>query len=236
MVINMETIEAGGIVYRVIRSARKSICLRIGRDGEAEILAPVHLPRETLLEYAEKYAAQMGTLREKKKEQLESRRAFALQYGDRLRVLGGERILTPQEGIFLTYDEHAYYVPQNLDEANLRRAVIQLYKLHASRHIPRRTMEIAARMGLAPSAVKINCARSHWGSCSGKNSLNFSWISIMASESALDYIIIHELCHMRHFDHSPAFWTEVGRWCPDYKREKAYLAELWRKISAENWI
>ena len=232
----METIEAGGITYRVTRSSRRrTVCIRIGGDGVPEILAPTYLPREELARYAAEYAAQVSSMREKKLAQLASQAAFTLDYGDALRVLGGTRILTARPGNLITWDDARYYVPPGLAGDALRQAAVQLYKLHAKAYLTPRVIEISGRMGLHPLAVKVNAATSHWASCSARDTLNFSWYTMMARESAVEYIIIHELCHMRHFDHSPAFWAEVARWCPGYAAEKAYLAGLWREISAERW-
>jgi len=232
----METIEAGGLTYRITRSSRRrTVCIRVGKDGVPEILAPMYLPTAELMKYAAEYAAQVSSMRERKLAQLASQAAFTLDYGDRLRVLDGGRILTARPGNLITWDEERYFVPTGLSGDTLRQAVVQLYKLHAKAYLTPRVIEIAGRMGLHPLAVKINAATSHWASCSARDTLNFSWYTMMARESAVEYIIIHELCHMRHFDHSPAFWAEVARWCPDYVAEKAYLAELWRAISAEKW-
>ena len=57
----------------------------------------------------------------------------------------------------------------------------------------------------------------------------------MADKDAVDYIIIHELCHMRHMNHSKAFWDEVRKWCPEYERMKDELKEVWREIQGERW-
>ena len=231
----METIEVCGLTWRVKRSARKSVCLRIGADGVPEILAPARISQAELAKYAAEYAGQIAALREKKLAQLDAQAAFTLDYGDALRVLGGTRTLTARPGSYITWDDAAYYIPPGLSGDVLRQAVVQLYKLHAKAYLTGRVHAISARMGLQPLAVKVNAATSHWASCSAKSSLNFSWYTMMARETAVDYIIIHELCHMRHFDHSPAFWAEVARWCPDYAVEKEYLKELWRVIQRENW-
>ena len=90
-------------------------------------------------------------------------------------------------------------------------------------------------MGLKPSAVKVNSAKTRWGSCSSRGSVNYTWYVVMADREAVDYIIIHELCHMRHMNHSAAFWAEVRKWCPEYERMKDELKEVWREIQGERW-
>ncbi len=231
----MEILEAGGVTYRIRRSDRRSICIRVNKDGEAEILAPRRITLAELKLFGERYADKIAELCAKRADELLQRQAFRIRYGDTLRCLGGARRLTSHDHDTIAYDDTAYYVPRELDAESLRHAVILLYRLHAKDYITRRVNILSERMGLHPMSVKINAATSHWASCSAKNTLNFSWFTIMARPEAVDYIIIHELCHMRHFNHSPKFWAEVARYCPDYERHKAHLRELWREISLENW-
>ena len=78
-------------------------------------------------------------------------------------------------------------------------------------------------MGLAPTAVKITSARTRFGSCSSKNSLCFSLYLMQYPPEAIDAVVVHELCHMRHRNHSPAFYAEVERWLPDYREREKLL-------------
>ena len=88
---------------------------------------------------------------------------------------------------------------------------------------------------VSPAAVKINEAKGRWGSCSSKKSLNFSWRLMMAGESVIDYVVVHELAHLKEMNHSPRFWAEVGRVLPDYPGRRAKLKELQKLLSVEDW-
>jgi len=90
-------------------------------------------------------------------------------------------------------------------------------------------------MGVSPAAVKINGAKTRWGSCSAKKSLNFSWRLIMADDAAIDYVVVHELAHMFEMNHSERFWAIVAGVLPDYKERRKRLKELQRRLNAENW-
>lgn len=231
-----EIVIDGGLTCRVIRSAsRKSVCVRVAADAVPEILAPVYVKTSELQLFTSKYA---DWLRERidEREKLNASRAdFSIHVGDRLRCLGGERILREADGNHISYNDEAFYVPRRLDGEALRAAVVQAYKLLAGNYLKERTAFFARRMGLSPTSVKINSAKSHWGTCSARGSINFTWYTIMASPEAVDYIVIHELCHMRHFDHSPEFWREVAAYCPNYAAMKDYLKSLWREIQHETW-
>ena len=232
----METIEIGGSVCRLVRSAkRRTVCIRIADDGMAELLIPSAMSVADARAIGEKYRDWIRTRCRERQNLNEKREAFALSVGDRVRCLGGWRIITAHDAKTVGYDASAFYVPRGMEGERLRQAVMQIYRLCAKNYITARVSELSARMGLEPVSVKINAAKSHWATCSKKNTLNFTWYAIMADPGAIDYIIIHELCHMREFNHSPRFWALVGSYCPDYERHKRRLAELWREIQAENW-
>ncbi len=231
----METIKIGNTVCAVKRSNRRTVGMRIGKDGTPEILAPKHASDGELRRLCAPYEERLIKMSQRQTEINAEREAFALSYGSRVRVLGGEREIREGRRGFVSYDDEAFNVPPGLTAEQIRAAVLKLYKLIAKNHLTERALYLADKMGLSVSAVKINSAKTHWASCSKKSSLNFSWYCIMAEPEAVDYIIVHELCHTREFNHSPRFWAEVEKYCPDYKHRKAYLKELWTQIMRERW-
>ncbi len=231
----METVEIGGITCYVKRSSRKTVCLRVRDDGEAEILAPSRVSAAEIVRLLENYASKIAAESEKRRQIAAKREAFALNYGWRVRFLGCEREIRVGEPGCVSYDGEAFYVPPALNPDGIRAAVIGIYKLAAKDYLTEHVAVLSEKMGLSPIAVKINSAKSHWASCSRKKSLNFSYFCMMAEPEAVDYIIIHELCHMLEFNHSPKFWAQVGKYCPEYKLHKIYLKKLWHDIRCEMW-
>ena len=71
----------------------------------------------------------------------------------------------------------------------------------------------------------IRYMKTRWGSCSSRGNLNFNWRLMLAPPRVLDYVVVHELCHRKHMDHSPAFWQEVGNLLPDYKTLRKWLKD-----------
>lgn len=231
----METLKIGSTLCRVVRSKRRTVAMRGSDDGVPEILAPQRVSLRELVRICTPYEARLVEMARKSLEIASARQAFTLGYGSRVRFLGGEREVRAGARGRVGYDDEAFYIPPMLDAPDIRDAVVAVYKLAAKNYIPERVSTISQKMGLTPSAVKINSAKSHWATCSHLSSLNFTWYCIMAHPEAIDYIIIHELCHMRHFNHSPEFWAEVEKYCPDYKTHKSHLRSLWREISREGW-
>ena len=95
----------------------------------------------------------------------------------------------------------------------------------AAEHIPARVAVFAARMRVTPTGVRITGAQKRFGSCSSKNSLCFSWRLMQYPPDAVDYVVVHELAHIRHHNHGPEFWAFVEAAMPDYRRRQALLRD-----------
>lgn len=95
----------------------------------------------------------------------------------------------------------------------------------AKEYLPMRVDYWSGIMGLTPTGLKITSARTRFGSCSGKNSLCFSWRLMQYPPEAIDYVVVHELAHIRHHDHSPAFYALIERYMPDWRERMNLLKE-----------
>ncbi|MBI5744128.1 MAG: M48 family metallopeptidase [Elusimicrobia bacterium] len=96
-------------------------------------------------------------------------------------------------------------------------------KRRARELINSRVAHWAAALGLEYKKIFIKNQRSMWASCSARGNLNFNWRLAAAPPEALDYVVIHELCHLREMNHSRAFWAHVLAACPDYKAHRRWL-------------
>ena len=88
-----------------------------------------------------------------------------------------------------------------------------------------RTAYFAPLVGVTYGSVTIRTQKTRWGSCTGKGDLNFNCLLMLAPEEIRDYVVVHELCHRRHMDHSAAFWAEVERILPDCKLRRKWLKD-----------
>lgn len=89
--------------------------------------------------------------------------------------------------------------------------------------LPELTARYSAVMGLKPSSVKITSAKKRFGSCSGKNGICFSWRLMAYPMPAIEYVVVHELAHIKHHNHSAAFYKLIERYMPDYRSRRALL-------------
>ena len=103
-------------------------------------------------------------------------------------------------------------------------------KKDARQLIPERVRYFSARLGISYGRIAIRAQRTRWGSCSSKGNLNFNCLLMLAPREVIDSVIVHELCHRRQLNHSPAFWKLVYEAMPDYKVWHKWLKDHGREL------
>lgn len=107
----------------------------------------------------------------------------------------------------------------------LSESEIRFLAEQAAASLPERVRQLAAGMGVSYGRITIRSQKTRWGSCSAQGNLNFNCLLMLAPQQVRDYVLIHELCHRKHLNHSREFWEEVERHCPDYRTCKKWLKE-----------
>ena len=102
---------------------------------------------------------------------------------------------------------------------------IKLLITRAKRIIPQRVRYYADIMGVTYGRITIRMQKSRWGSCSSKGNLNFNCLLMRTPDEIIDYVVVHELCHLKEMNHSPRFWAEVEKIFPDYKERRKWLKD-----------
>ena len=144
--------------------------------------------------------------------------------------LFGERIFVDQNfNFFLT--KHKIRLNKNVltveSPADSRITKEELYQIYlrriAGEYISERVKYLSGRFGFNFRDVKIRGQKTRWGSCSSNGNLSFNYKLLQYRKHVIDYVIIHELCHTKHMNHSQKFWKLVEQYCPDYKNIKKEL-------------
>lgn len=159
------------------------------------------------------------------------RRTMALEVQRDGTVLVRAPIGTPQSTIERFVKSHGDWIRRAVEKQTLRRQSHPDPSQEEEKHLrklahevlPGRVSHWAKIMGVTPTGLRITSARTRFGSCSGKNAVSLSWRLMQYPPEAIDYVVVHELSHIRHHDHSAAFWTEVARYMPDYAARKRLL-------------
>lgn len=144
-------------------------------------------------------------------------------HGYEMRLLGEKWQLLLFEGkkIVCDADNRRLYLPL----PNAQKRLIAWLKDNAKRILTAITEETAKRMNTKYFSVSVTSARSRWGSCSYNDALHYSFRLLYAPRRIMEYVVIHELAHTKHKNHSPAFWQEVEKYCPDWREKRAWLKE-----------
>jgi len=214
-------------VEKIIRSRRRTIALEITHDATLIVRAPLR----TSLSRIDELVAQKRDWIQKKLEEVKSRpvppeRKFT--NGEQFLFLGRQYQLeicgdgtAGGAGIVL---RDKLYVPLSLTPG-IRDHLRCWYAQEAGKYIVLRCNWFSLTTGYQPVSVKIGGARRRLGSCSMKGRVNLSWRLILAPAEVVDYVIVHELVHLKQPDHSKEFWNKVGRIIPDYREHRQWLRQ-----------
>jgi predicted metal-dependent hydrolase len=138
-------------------------------------------------------------------------RAFVRQNGDRIEAWKKKLDAAEKKA-------EASGLPDRFTKEDLRRLAKD-----ASKVIPEWVRHYAEQSGISYGRITIRAQRTRWGSCSAKGNLNFNCLLMLTPQAVIDSVVVHELCHRRHMDHSPAFYNEVRRMYPEYDRWNRWL-------------
>lgn len=162
-----------------------------------------------------------------------SRRTLALEVTAELEVLVRAPLRLSQREIDRFVQQHRDWITRKLALQQRRREndlalcvtpeEEQELRCRAKEWLPQRVAHFAPLMGVSPTGIKITGAQKRLGSCSGKNSLCFSWRLMLYPPEAVDYVVVHELAHIRHHNHSRDFWDFVEQILPDYRTRQQLL-------------
>jgi len=210
------------------RSSQKYLRIRISRKGEVHVSAPASMPEYQI------------------REALLSRQAWVEKHLSAFRRLHEEMdplVTIPLNGI--PYTVEMVPLPEGkrgraefMEESRICRIRVpggsesaarallerELRKIAAG-HLGARTQEISRKIRIPYEKLFIRNQHTRWGSSSGRGNLSLNWRVILLDPACQDYLIIHELCHQKHFNHSPAYWKTVEKYCPDYRLLNRRLTE-----------
>jgi predicted metal-dependent hydrolase len=130
-------------------------------------------------------------------------------------------------------EQHRLVVSLRSTTSRLNMVLEQWYRMQAAKLIKARADKLSARLGLTYHRVTIRGQKTRWGSCSHKGNLSFNWKLIMAPQPVIDYIIIHELAHLKEMNHSKRFWELVAEHSPRWREHKQWLKDHETELAAK---
>lgn len=204
----------------IIRSKRKTVAITIDSFGRLIVRAPYACSEERIFSFLRE--KETWILREKAE-----RAGAGIQLppedlnGYELLLLGKscKIFVVPTSKVEFDKERNYLYLP----EKNSQERLVKWLKENAKRILSALTEQTAQRMGVTYRSVTVNSARGRWGSCSQDNKLHYSFRLLYAPKEVVEYVVVHELSHVKHKNHSKAFWSEVEKYVPDWKQKRKWL-------------
>ncbi len=220
-----------GFDFTIVRSARRRTISIEVRAAQVSVRAPLNAPKAALLGFLRQKA---GWVRAKLAEQRERMEDVPpeTQYATgtllrlmdetlRLVISHGPRAAVARMGndLHLMLSSRAKMPEQE----QIRALLARWYAQQAMHILTRKTHQLCATAGLRCAQVNIRATRSKWGHCTSKGVIQYNWQILLAPEAIVDYLVAHEVSHLRHHNHSPDFWALVTHFCPSCKSDRAWL-------------
>lgn len=225
------------IRFQIVHSERrkKTIAIQIDRDGQVTIRAPAGTSRQRITDIVQSKrewihdrmrARERWNLTFRPKEFVEGESFLYLGRNYRLKIRDNGKVTSPLTGLFGRY--FVVGIPRcrsaKKKRSRVRNALIEWYRKRARDRISERIHLLAQKIETPlPSKVLVRSQTRRWASCSKSGDLRFNWRIIMAPLSLVDYVVAHELCHMKYRDHSRAFWHLLQTVMPDYEERRSCL-------------
>jgi len=222
------------IDYSLTRSQRKTAAIYI-RDGRVEVRAPLRMPKQDIDYFVLSKEEWITKALAVQVNQARHRDAFVVDYGHDIAWRGTMYPIVARAGTRAGFDGTVFYMPPVLTAEQIKATCVLIYRRLALTYFIGRVAYFSEKMGVAPSGVKVNSAKTRWGSCSSKKSINFSWRLALADDGVIDYVVVHELAHLVEMNHSARFWAVVEMVLPDYRSREAGLKALQEQLAGEDW-
>ncbi|HNZ70587.1 MAG TPA: SprT family zinc-dependent metalloprotease [Candidatus Dojkabacteria bacterium] len=226
----IKEIEIEGIAkpIKVVKKlGRRSISLLIDH-GKLEVRAPFLTDDGTIIRWVKSKSSWI----QKKLSQIPEYREHKYIDGELFYYLGSQYPLRFDENVKNDRRITAKLSPENRGVfiANNKTQLQKLYRYLARNYLAKRLKELSKYTNIPYEKMRLSSAHTRWGSCSSNGTISLNWKLIMAPAGIIDYVIIHELCHVRHMNHSKLFWQLVTHYLPDCKERRKWLRQNSNKL------
>ena len=203
---------------------RKSISIKVNENEEIEILCPYRVNydyiEKIVIDKSEWIESALKRVRTAAKEKANLENNIKEKY----LFMGNEyKVKITNEKIEKDYEIENEYIVLHGNKSREKSIIKKFYREKAEEILKSRTEYYSAVIGVKPEIIKVKQLIRSWGICSSRKSITYNWKLVMAPMEVIDYVIIHELCHLIHHNHSKEFWNEVIKYMPDYKKKKEWL-------------
>lgn len=229
----MTHIHGDGFRVAIIRSKRRKTLALAVANGEVS----VRMPAKMAVHHAERFIQQKTAWIQQKLAAHPAIKKRLFTEGESLLFLGQQVYLSIIPGstanqVKLTKQSLLVDLKNKApSQAVILKHITDWYKQQATQQLMARCRALSEVTGLLPRSIIVKTYKARWGSCTRIGDIQFNWKLIMAPKAVIDYVIIHELCHIKQHNHSAAFWQLVENFCPHYKVHRAWLKNNGHQLS-----
>ena len=211
--------------YKLIRSSRKTVSVTIDEYGQVVVKTPLKVAKKIIDKIVEDNISWIDIELTKRKDIIESyyyiKTGMILYYGNYVKI---KSICSNDDKNRISYDKaEGFLVESDGNEITIRSLVEGFYKTQAKAYLNNRTIYWANKIGVNYNKISIRKQKTRWGSCSSSGNLSYNLKIICAPIETIDYVVLHEVMHLRHMNHGDKFWRELEEYMPDYKVRSEYL-------------
>ena len=212
------------------RAARRTLALRVDDRG-VSLLAPRLASGASIAQFLQQHAAWVQRKLRQREQRLQALQAARVDWADggRIPFLGQHLTLRLRGATQLHWDEGRAELhlplPPDSDAQQVRDSVAAWLQRQALGLFTARVAHFAAQLGVRVTAVKLSAATTRWGSAKSDGSIRLHWRLLHFSPQLVDYVVAHEVAHLREMNHSPRFWAHVGSLYPDYRQARQHLKQ-----------
>lgn len=237
-----KALDSEKIQYKIVRSNRKTVAIQLLEDGNVEVSAPFSVTKKQIDEIIkDKISWILKKQEELKRIYIEKNIDRKFEDGEKISYLGKEfslKIIKAKEYIqpkvVIDNDNMVIYINEKFIDKDAKeniRNIIKKWLVERFRDVAvDRIKKYSFLIGVNPTKITIREQKTRWGSCSSKGNINLNWKLVMAPMEVIDYVIVHELCHMIEMNHSKNYWNIVSTVMPDYKNHRKWLKENGHKL------
>jgi len=210
--------------YSITRSPkRKTVSIIIRSNNRVDVLAPTLMPAYLIHRFVGEKQSWIHKKLQFNQEIRSNYQPKSFTAGERFDLKGDSyRLETTASKSSIHIEDDRLIAPSHAPD-KLKSLMITWYRQQAATHFQQRSQHFAAVIGVTPASIGVKTYKTRWGSCHHDGRIYFNWRLIMAPCWVIDYVIVHELCHLIHHNHSRLYWHTVEEVMPDYRKAKAWL-------------
>lgn len=218
------------ISFEIKYKKRTTMSIHIDSYGNVEVHSPKGISDKSVIQALEEKWDWIQQKQKEMKDRTLGPMVKTYEHGERFLYLGKEYPIqishdnNIQQDYAVLEEEKLHIFVQQFDDEKIKQALKRFYYQQCKMLVEKSIKFYQSNFKSKPRSIRITDNKTNWGTCDSRQQLTFNWKLAMAPQEVIDYVVVHEMCHMVHLNHDRSFWRLVGKILPDYKLQENWLA------------